>query len=435
MSATETQTSLASAADKLLRKYDLDFLQEDYEHKTGMSVPFNDCKRHYVEYLFAKIAAHSLLAIDNSLQLSPPLHVDILWHSHILETKRYREFEKMVLEAYRQSGRETDLEYLDHSVVDNKVGREERIEKTKGFYQMLGFTFVNTDEEEEKEAHDNDDAHDTCEDNDGDSSVEFMKVISAKESDISILSNSNQSSTKEDNWISLPEVTVPPGSLGITLCDDSRGAYVISKNNSRTALRVDDVILRVENEIVKTRFECADAFLKDKDRERTVLIERYVSEFSSPRSKSESQQQHVEEHPAMLSSKRAHDDTEDDSTQKKKSKVTVAQGSCTSSSVSTEESSTSQNAEVNSREDSSKSNIYTFEIQISTGKRILFKTKGSTLFSKVSRAFHTKLGWPEKDPAFLLDGRQIGMKITIGQLLGNELDGKVIHYIQKLRGC
>lgn len=103
--------------------------------------------------------------------------------------------------------------------------------------------------------------------------------------------------------------------------------------------------------------------------------------------------------------------------------------------MSTEESSTSQNAEDNSCEDNSKSNIYTFEIQVLTGKRISFKTKGSTLFSKVSRAFHTKLGLPENDPTFVLDGRQIEMEMTVGQLLGNELDGKVISHLLKCRGC
>ena len=127
------------------------------------------------------VASHSLLAIDNSLQLSPPLHVDVLWHSHILETRRYREFEEIVLEAYRQSGRSTDLQFLDHSIVDNKIGREDRIKKTKGFYQMLGFTFVNTAEEEEEK-------------DDEDSSVKFLEVITKNRSDISLTSNSNQSS-------------------------------------------------------------------------------------------------------------------------------------------------------------------------------------------------------------------------------------------------
>ena len=145
MSIPKEQTNLTSTVDRLLERNDLDFLKEEYENKFGISVPFTDCKRHYIKHLLALIAAHSFQVIDNSLKLSPPLHVDALWHFHILETSRYREFEKIVLEAYRQSGRETSLQHLEHSVVDNKVGREERIKKTRGFYETLGLVFVSVE--------------------------------------------------------------------------------------------------------------------------------------------------------------------------------------------------------------------------------------------------------------------------------------------------
>lgn len=114
---------------------------------------------------------------------------------------------------------------------------------------------------------------------------------------------------REDNAIALPEnllaaslkkqnleVTVPPGTLGVILSDDARGTFVKSKSSSRTALLVNDVILRVGNEKITTQFQCADALLKDKDRERTLLIERYASEDSSSNT-----QQYAERHPAMLS--------------------------------------------------------------------------------------------------------------------------------------
>ncbi|GFH52675.1 predicted protein [Chaetoceros tenuissimus] len=143
MSIPQEQTTFTSIVDRLLESYDFDFLKEEFEkNEIGMSVPFNECKRHYIEYLLAMIAANSFRGIDKTLKLSPPLHVDVLWHSHILETSRYRDFEKLVLEAYRQSGRESNLQHLDHSVVDNKVGREERLERTKVFYRTLGFVFV-----------------------------------------------------------------------------------------------------------------------------------------------------------------------------------------------------------------------------------------------------------------------------------------------------
>lgn len=150
MSKPLDQSTLTSTVDGLLDSYDLDFLKKEYERNAiGMSIPFNECKKHYIQYLLAMIASDSFQVIDNTLKLSPPLHVDVLWHSHILETRRYREFEEIVLDAYRQSGRETKLKHLDHSVVDNKVGREDRIEKTRVFYETLGFEFVSEKKHDE----------------------------------------------------------------------------------------------------------------------------------------------------------------------------------------------------------------------------------------------------------------------------------------------
>jgi hypothetical protein len=71
MNATNDQTSLASVATEILREYDFSFLKENYEQRTGLSIPFNECKRHYVEYLLAMIASHSLLATDHEGNLTP----------------------------------------------------------------------------------------------------------------------------------------------------------------------------------------------------------------------------------------------------------------------------------------------------------------------------------------------------------------------------
>ena len=321
MSTTKEQTTPASVASKILQEYDLSFLQENYEQRTGMSIPFNECKRHYVEYLLAMIASHSLLGIEKSLQLSPPLHVDVLWHSHILETKRYREFEKIVLESYRRSERETNLQNLDHSVVDNKVGREERIKKTQGLYQVLGFTFVNTDEDSSAvQSHE----------------LEFHRTSSTK-----------------------------------------------SKSQHQTKA-----------------------------------------------------------HPTMRSRfKRGHDDIKDDSTQTKKSKQAISSGNLTPSSVSSEDSFSSKITNKKKTDtscaDTSESNIYTFGIRSQSGYTMYLKTNGSTLFSKVSRAYLTTRGMPEKDSIFLLDDTPIiDMEMTMGQLLGrNELDGHVIDHVLNVRGC
>ncbi|GFH52666.1 predicted protein [Chaetoceros tenuissimus] len=467
MSATKNQTTLTSVANELLlQENDLDFLKEDYEHKTGMSVSFEDCKRHYIEYLLALIAAHSLLAIDNSLQLSPPLHVDMLWHSHILETRRYREFEKMVLEAYNKSGRKSDLQHLDHSVVDNKVGREERIKKTKGFYQLLGFTFVNSVEEAQKQ--------------DEDSSVQFQEVISnTKESDISLLSNSNHSSasstassqlvedhkvdSKEDadnvdsnkNGLvvtdalkassikSTPvknqtmkeiEITVPPGPLGLNLGNDKRGVVVRTKTGEQTKLLPEDIILSVDNEPVKTANECADACLKHKDKYRTLLIKRKVSEESSSDSKSEQQ---VKEHPATSKSKRAHEDTEDDCNQKKKSKVAVSKENKVSSSVSPEEESSSQNRTEKadkSLQDTSKAKIYNIQIKGLDSTMLHFKAKGSIKFRKLTNEYMKRKNI--NSVRLIWAGRQIAYddERSLGNLFGNKLD-ITLHCVLHLKGC
>ena len=313
MSATKEQTTLASVASKILQEYDLRFLKENYEQRSGMSIPFNECKRHYVEYLLAMIASHSLLAIDKSLQLSPPLHVDVLWHSHILETKRYREFEKIVLESYRQSERETNLQHFDHSVVDNTVGREERLKKTKGFYQVLGFTFVNTDEDS------------------------------------------------------------------------------------------------------------------------STVQESYESEFHTRTSSTKSKSQHqTKAHPAMHTrSKRGHDDINDDSPQTKKSKQDISPGNLTPSSVSTEDAFSSKKSDKSCGDTSSKSNIYSFSIVTMTGKTVRFERKGSTSFSEISRVFNPE----EKYSRFISRGRQIDMKMTVGQLFGGDKHGRTVHHLYRMKGC
>eukprot|EP00978_Attheya_sp_CCMP212_P030768 scaffold114338_cov55-Attheya_sp.AAC.4 len=81
---------------------------------------------------------------------SPPLHVDALWHSHILETKRYRAFERLVIEKYK-SAKSTSLEHIDHSVVDTTEGREDRLKKTKALYELMDLIFENEDDEKYNE--------------------------------------------------------------------------------------------------------------------------------------------------------------------------------------------------------------------------------------------------------------------------------------------
>ena len=87
------QYPLTTVAKCVLQGYNFNFLRDGYE-KEAFSISFDDCKIHYVEYLLAAITAYSM---NNSLTLTPPLHVDRLWSMHVQETREYRQFEKYVL--------------------------------------------------------------------------------------------------------------------------------------------------------------------------------------------------------------------------------------------------------------------------------------------------------------------------------------------------
>ncbi|GFH50339.1 hypothetical protein CTEN210_06815 [Chaetoceros tenuissimus] len=130
---------LSQTIRQILSSHALDYLQQ-YYNRHGMTTPFNDAKNHYVGHLLATIAA------GEDVQLSPPLHVDVLWHGHLLDTKRWRVFEKLVLDKYKESGRQTDMEHIDHSVEDNVLGRDERMERTRIFYEQIGLRFHNGDD-------------------------------------------------------------------------------------------------------------------------------------------------------------------------------------------------------------------------------------------------------------------------------------------------
>lgn len=138
-------TDLAETVIQILWSHDLEYLRQHYR-RHGLTTSFYDAQKHYVGYLLATIAADSFQSI-NDLQLSPPYHVDVLWHGHLLETKRWRAFEELVIEHYKESGRTTDMEHIDHSVVDNLSGRKERLQKTRSFYEVIGLEFRNDDDD------------------------------------------------------------------------------------------------------------------------------------------------------------------------------------------------------------------------------------------------------------------------------------------------
>ncbi|GFH52665.1 predicted protein [Chaetoceros tenuissimus] len=373
------QYPLTTAAKCLLQGYDLNFLREDYE-KEALSISFEDCKRHYIEYLLAEITAHSLLLVNNSLRIIPPLHVDKLWKLHVQETRDYRQFEKYVLFIYRQSGRATNLVHLDYSNKDSRNRREERLEQTKSLYQIAGLVFVNSDEEQqvndgndmqnisiqersqqvmaksnvsvsnttgqqysshssiptsEKEI-DQETNSSKSKHNEEERSKEVSLSNTSQQSSSSTaaseerskevsLPNTNQQSSSStaasekrkdqavkheqsedqntpsetsdsqivnvkldlpDNLLAPSEehaekkifhIKVPPGPLGVNIVDNEAGVYVQTKTSDRTELLVGDIIRCVGNIQVKTLAECTHLIRNNVNSERTLTIERSVS--------------------------------------------------------------------------------------------------------------------------------------------------------------
>lgn len=117
----------------------LQSLRKAYDSK-GFERSFSAAKSDYVEYLVAVVAGKAI-----GVQISPPLHVDVLWHIHILNTELYRNLalDELVLSAYNRVATEThliaetSLTNIDHSTFDLE-GRGERMQKTVALYKLIG---------------------------------------------------------------------------------------------------------------------------------------------------------------------------------------------------------------------------------------------------------------------------------------------------------
>jgi hypothetical protein len=136
--------SYSDVCNDIMSNFNLDFLKDRYA-RSGMKTSFTNAKKDYIQYIVALVSADAL-----GVETSPPLHVDALWHSHILETKSYKVFERLVIEKYK-STHSTSLEHIDHSVVDNTEGREDRLKNTKALYKLMDLIFENEDDEKYNE--------------------------------------------------------------------------------------------------------------------------------------------------------------------------------------------------------------------------------------------------------------------------------------------
>eukprot|EP00550_Attheya_septentrionalis_P008666 CAMPEP_0198294350 /NCGR_PEP_ID=MMETSP1449-20131203/21951_1 /TAXON_ID=420275 /ORGANISM="Attheya septentrionalis, Strain CCMP2084" /LENGTH=259 /DNA_ID=CAMNT_0043994279 /DNA_START=38 /DNA_END=817 /DNA_ORIENTATION=+ len=92
----------------------------------------------YIQYLIAWVVGKNI-----GTRTSPPFHVDVLWHIHLLETESYRRLERLIITKVRQVDSTTSVKHIDHSAL-NTEGREGRLKATRSLYAHIGFSFTDT---------------------------------------------------------------------------------------------------------------------------------------------------------------------------------------------------------------------------------------------------------------------------------------------------
>lgn len=125
-------------------------VQHRYQHSHHHSkIIQQNIPRDYIQYLIVWVMAHT-----HGIQTSPPLHVDVMWHLHLLETKSYRYLESIIINKLKEEfNKKRDgnkkgvvevisINHIDHSAL-NTDGRKERLERTEKFYSTLGLDFTN----------------------------------------------------------------------------------------------------------------------------------------------------------------------------------------------------------------------------------------------------------------------------------------------------
>lgn len=309
------QYPLTTVAKCVLQGYNFNFLRDEYE-KEAFTISFDDCKIHYVEYLLAAITAYSM---NNSLKLTPPLHIDKLWKLHVQETQEYRQFEKYVLFIYCQSGRVTSLVHLDYSNKDSRNRREEQLKQTKSLYEILGLVYINTDEE--KGTNDSNDEQNTISIQERRSqlvlgskySTQFDQNAPAEKRESSFnnlqlhLPDNLLAPSKERTEKKILNIKVQSGPLGVTIVENTAGVYVEAVSSDRTELLVGDIIRCVGNVPVKTNAECINALKNNNHCKRTLTIERNVSNSMGELKTESSPLAQIKEHPALTGQKRTYE--------------------------------------------------------------------------------------------------------------------------------
>jgi hypothetical protein len=119
-------------------------LRQSYDDQ-GLSVPFTDAKRAYIEHLIVHVASKALN--HNATSLVTSLPVEALWCFHLFETKSYRRLEQLVIERLNSESpiNISGVKHIEHTAIredeEDEEITQERLQMTKSMYRMLILNF------------------------------------------------------------------------------------------------------------------------------------------------------------------------------------------------------------------------------------------------------------------------------------------------------
>lgn len=129
-------------------------LRQSYDGQ-GLSVPFTDAKRAYIEHLIVHVASKALN--HNATSLVTSLPVEALWCFHLFETKSYRRMEQLVIERLNSESpiNISGVKHIEHTALREDEEEEiaqERLQMTKSMYRMFNFEFLECTHDSYEEA-------------------------------------------------------------------------------------------------------------------------------------------------------------------------------------------------------------------------------------------------------------------------------------------
>lgn len=108
----------------------------------GLSVPFTDARKAYIEHLIVHVASK---ALNNNAKLVASLPVEALWCLHLFETESYRRLEQLVIDRLSSNSpiSACGVQHIDHTALqDDESNTAERLQMTKAMYRLFNFEFL-----------------------------------------------------------------------------------------------------------------------------------------------------------------------------------------------------------------------------------------------------------------------------------------------------